>query len=346
MRRGNCLLILALLAGCMIGGFYFLLRTPGEAEKGPSKKPRITSFAKDISGTWKAKFVKINPPRGRGKDYKPGWYNNNPRDYDEVISLEIGKDLQIKRLKWAQVSTGFSENILEWFGPEKWKYSHRESKGRPEESRGQCERDLTRLSLKSYSPRRQVEECSFSISRLPDVPAKYKLDGGFRQGDNPGEIEAEIMLYAPELKQHLIEPGKLQIKLSPFGFQFSVSRFVGENEEIKKMVDEMMGKQTYHFSDLKKMRISGARDIDLHKLPIKGYPGNGHLALKGINASFRFGQSRNEEDRVFIEQISGKSQAFVEHVHSAHWRAKVVFMPGGTGKLFTHNGEMEFQLYR
>ena len=342
MRRGNSLLIIPLLLAFMLGGFYFLLRTPAKTETGSSEKQVIKGFSKDISGIWKARFVRVNIPPGRRSDYKPSWYKDNPRDFEAEV--EIGKDFHVKHLKWVEVATGDSETRAEWLASDRWKFSMIAQKGQSGEEKGQSERDGSRLNLNFQSSLGEVRECRFSFDGLPEVPKKYNLDGGFREGVTPGEVEAEIMLYAPGLGGKHFEPGKLQIKISAFGFHFEKSRFTGLDEELKKKFS-FFGVLHVKFDALKKLKIASVRDIDLHKFYVKGYPVALHVELKGVNASFRYG-TNSQDDSVYIEQVDGQSEAILGTDDYSQKRVKVVFSSDGSGKMLTHNGEMEFQLVR
>lgn len=343
MRRGNCLLLVCLLLALLIGGSYFLLRTPAKTEEELPTKPVIKSFGNDISGTWRAKFVKINIPRGRKADYRPSWFKDNPRDFEAEV--EIGRDYYVKRLKWVEVATGYSESKAEWLAFDRWKFSMIEQKARAEEERGQSERDGNKLSLHYQGALGQVRECRFSLDDLPEVPQKYRLDGGFREGSQPGEIEAEILLYAPELKNRPFKPGKLQIQISPFDFQFKKSRLTVNDERIRKLIDDTLGEVIVKFDDLKRLGIASVKDIDLHQYYVKGYPGGLCVGFTGVNAGFRYGPQR-QDDSVYIEQVPGSSQAILEMANDSKKRVIITFSADGSGKMLTHNGEMEFKLIR
>ncbi|MEW6711965.1 MAG: hypothetical protein AB1403_19235 [Candidatus Riflebacteria bacterium] len=343
LRRGNCLVILALMAACLIGGFYFLLREP-QKDAPPSKKPVIKSFKHDISGKWQAKLVKINPPPRSKPGYKPPWMLSNYSDFD--ASIEIGRDFYVKHLKWVEIRGHTTYQAVEWFTPDRWKFFERESSRGQSEIQGESERNGKNLKIKYIGrPTNLVRECSLEYNQLADVPPKYQFDGGFREGKTSSEIESQVMLYAPPMSSKKIDGKKFKIEITSHGFQlanrdFSIDGFV--NDEIMKI---LYGYSFVKFEHLKKFNISRIRGGVLKDLHIKGYPSAVVISINNCICQFWFGASSQEGDRAFVE-IGANTEIFLDKVHDAYKKARVVFTSDGKGKLFTHDGIMEYDLSR
>ncbi len=345
-RRGvaSCLLVVALICACMIGGFYFILRSPAEEEKGPSKKPLVKKFSHDISGVWIAKAVKTNPPPGRRGNYKPSFMKNNLGDFSGKV--EIGNDFQIRQLEWVDVSIGVLNKKIEWKSPNQWKFSMQRKMGGSNEERGSSERDKNRLKLHYIGANGSVKEARFVFDQMPAVPEKYNFDGRFREGDSPGEIAAEVMLYAPRIKKQKLKNGSFFIQLNPSCLEFEVSKFWSRDKKIQHELDKIFGMEKVGFGRIKKARLHGLKDVAIEKLALGGYPANLGLAFKRVDVSFIYGQHKKDPDRVALEYDDRETELIIDNSHSDAIKASVVFFAGGKGKLFTHNAELEWDLIR
>lgn len=346
-RRGiaSCLITVALIGACMIGGFYFLLRT-SEEEKGPSRKPIIKSFAHDISGSWYARLVKINPPPRSRPDYKPSWMRSDFREFDAQI--EIGRDFHLKRAKWVEISTNSNNQVYEWFSHEKWKQVTREMKPGHIDSCGEAERDKKMLKVKySGDAYRTVREYSFEFNDMPPVPANTFRDGGFRETDSKGEIEAEAVFYAPKLFGKNLDKNKFRIEVTPFGFGLANNDFAILGGRPPSDIEKLLrGHQKVSFELLKKFQITKIRGGDLRDLDLRAYPGGGKLDIEKCNCQFWFDQNGREGDRAFVEIDPVQTKVVLTKTFDQSKKIRVVFAPDGSGRLFTHDNIMEYKLSR
>lgn len=345
-RRGNasCLLLVFLICASLIAGFYYVLRTPGKDEAEPSKKPPIKSFPHDISGVWKAKAIKVNPPRGRRGDYKPSYMKGNFGDFTGRV--EIGKDFQIKQINWVEVFLSSLSKSIEWKSPGEWKFTERRKMGGSNEERGWAERYKNRLKLHFIGGNGSVKECRFEFDQMPAIPEKYIFDGKFREGDKPGEIVAEVMLYAPKLKNQKLKNGSFFVQLNPSTLEFEVSKLRSRDKQVQHQLDKMFGMQRVSFGRIKDAKLYGLKDVAIDKLSLKGYPGQFRLAFKKVDVKFIYGEHKKDPDRIHLEYDDRETELIIDNAYSEKKMARVVFFPDGRGKLFTHNQELEYELIR
>ncbi len=346
-RRGNCLVIAVLIGACFLGGLHFLFKKINESEEKQVKprKPVIKTFPHDISGKWQALLVKVNPPKNSPPGWKPSWMQSNYRDFDAVV--EIDKAYFIRRLKWVELKNNMTNVVIEWSAPDKWQYMKRISRPRMNEERGESTRDGKRLKV-AFTGGSQgcLRECSFEFNDMPQVPDKYQFDGGFREAETRGEIEGEILLYAPEIKDKQLDIGKMRVEVTPFGFQLWNEEYVfklfGQSNEVYKLLSQ---ETKVPFTFLKKHKIDKVRGGVLKQLSVEGYPGMSFLTLKNCDCQFWFGDAKGEGDRVFVN-LPTDSQAVLSRAEGAKKNARVVFSADGKGRMFTHDGVLEYELSR
>lgn len=346
-RSGRCLLILALLVGSLIGGMYMLFRTP-PAPGLPAPKPVITKFPHDLAGKWRARLVKVNPPRGSRPGWKASWMQTNFADFDAVI--EIGKDFFVRRLAWVQLKSSVMTQTVEWTGPDSWAYLERRANKGQVENRGESQRKGRLLTVEYRgSPVGEVRECRFEYGDLPPVPAKNLSDGGFRESLPPEAIEAEVNVYAPSLTNVPLDVAKFRIEMTPFGFSLANNDFLilgirgnKDKDSVAKLLHQEV-KVPFHL--LRKLQIDKVRGGILKGLFINGYPGGAFVDLQGCDCQFWFGDTPST-DRVFVTVDKQAGAVVLTKAPETNLRAKVVFSPDGTGRLFTHDGVMEYQLSR
>lgn len=346
-KHGNCLIILVLIGACFIGGLHFLFKKINEGEESAAKPktPVIKSFNHDISGKWHARLVKINPPKNASAGWKPSWMQSNFSDFDAIV--EIDKAFFVRRIKWVEIKGSMTNVVVEWFAPDKWQFMKRVSQPGKNEERGESSRDgrLLKVSFTGGS-HNCLRECSFEHNDMPPVPDKYLYDGGFRETEVRGEIASDILLYAPEIKDKKLEIAKMRVEITPFGFQLWNEEYAfklfGQSNEVQQL---LMRETKVPFTFLKKHKIDKVRGGVLKQLSVEGYPGMSFLTLKNCDCQFWFGDEHGEGDRVFVN-IPADGQAVLARAESIQKRARVTFSADGKGRMFTHDGVLEYELNR
>lgn len=344
-RKGNCLIVCVVIAVAIMVAINFYLKKPAK-EKKPVLKPVIKSFSADISGKWQARLVKVNaPPRSR-PNWKPSWMRDDYRDFD--ASVEIRPDFSISRLKWVDTRTNSRNRQIEWFSPEKWVYSERNSARGESDQVSEAKRDGQVLCLNyTGNGRKSVKNCRIEFEALDDVNSQYASDGFFREGNEKGKIEAEVILYAPSIHEKKLKSEKVSFELTYHGFEFASNDFTILNSEDTENALRMLKMNSrISYNLLKQFKITKIRGGDIKELEIPGYPGEMKVNIIKCDCDFWFADSSGASDKIFVNLIPGKTEVFIQRAERSILKALVTFDSAGKGRLITHDGAMEYELQR
>ena len=322
-KRGNCYLILLALVIAISVSIYFHVQQNTYSPKKKKLKPIIKTFPHKISGKWKARLVKINPPPRKKKRYRPTWmHNDNYKDF--TAEIEIGKDFKIKKAKWVEFRNSHLSRYIEWNSPESWKFTEKNSivkRAQPENSR--TTRNGKKLTLYySGNKNREVRQCNFTFTKMPPIPPNKYSDGGFRKGVNDNAIEAEVIFFAPELYKQKIDTRSFNIEVTPFGIKDKI-----KNRGIGKM-----------------LKFKSGNFPELGEFEIQGYPAN--LLLSIFNCRVEVWYEKNGKKITSCRLSINQGSKVTFRAFSQTKKIKIIFDKNGKGKMFSHDGIMEYELVR